>query len=63
MDFLTDPDLFYIIVIRKSSYTLGTFGLGSKWHQRTVRYQYVERMKCVINTKCLKAVFTVEIVI
>ena len=28
MDFLPDLDLFYIIVIRKSSFSLGTFGLG-----------------------------------
>ena len=36
MDFLPDSDLFNIIVIRKGSFGFGTFGLGKKWHQRTV---------------------------
>ena len=35
MDVLPDSDLVHI-VIRKGSFGFGTFGLGKKWHQRTV---------------------------
>ena len=36
MDFLPNSDLFYIIVIRNGSFSLETFDLDLKWHQRTV---------------------------
>ena len=39
MDILPDSDFFYTIVIRKSSFSFGTFGLGQKWHQHTVAIQ------------------------
>ena len=38
MDSLPDSDLIFITVIRKGSFSFGTFGLGWKWHQRTVFY-------------------------
>ena len=31
-----DSKMFYIIVIRKGSFSFRTFGVGYKWHQRTV---------------------------
>ena len=37
MVFLTDSDLFHIIVTRKSSFSFGLFGLGKKYQGRTVR--------------------------
>ena len=46
MDFLPDLDLFYIIVIRKGSFGLGTFVLGQKWHQCTVLSDSSQFMLC-----------------
>ena len=34
---IVKKSLFYIIVIRKGSFGFGTFGLGKKWHQHTVK--------------------------
>ena len=33
---MPDSDFFYLIVIRKGSFRFWTFGLGKKYHQRTV---------------------------
>ena len=38
MDFLTDTDLFYIIVIRKGNLVFGTFGRGLNPQPHAVAY-------------------------
>ena len=52
MNFLPDSDLFYIIVIRKDSFGLGTFGLGWKWHQPAVVGFVVNNFESAIFLAC-----------
>ena len=59
MGFLPDSDFSYIIVIRKGSFSFGTFGLGWKWHQRTEEHYKLDGVgeskieknwrNCIIN--------------